>query len=793
MMSSMLDCRGFRRRLAEVLLVIALSIIWPIGAEAAKPATGNDYAQRAIELEEVVVRPRHERYSKRNNPAVDLATALRRMADNSDPRRNPHYNYRKYERITVGLNDIAAQSSGNLLLNRYDFLRDNVDTMDVTGKPVLPLSIREKLSDVHYRREPRSEKEMIHALRQEGLDDFMDQGNMRALFDDFFKDVDLYANDIDLLHNRLVSPLSRIAPDFYKFYITDTVMIDTMRCTELSFVPRNSQMPGFAGKLYIGGSGDSTMFIRRVVMDVPKAINLNFIEGLHVRQDFERGPDGSRLPVSDDLIAEIAIAPGTKGIYIRRTTDYSFHDFMPCVEPEVFNNLGNTLYGELAVGRDSAYWTAVRPRPLTRGEANISGLTTGLRSDKLYRMGEGLLKILVLGYVKTGNGRPSKVDLGPVNTLVSHNSLEGYRFRLGGMTTANLSKRLFARGYAAYGIRDRKLKYAAEIEYSFADKKYHSREFPVHSLRASYKYDVNMIGQKFLYTNPDNLFLSIRRHKDNQINYLREASLTYTLELRNNFSLTASVKHSRQEAAALRQFVRPDGRSFAHYDESSLNIQLRYAPGERIYQTASNRIRINEDVPTFTLSHTYAPKGVFGNMFQINRTEFSVAKRIWFSAFGYVDGIIKAGHLWSAAPYPELLIPNANLSYTIQPESFALMNPMEFVTDSYASWDLTYWANGAIFNYIPVVKRLKLREVFSFRGVWGHLSTKNNPASNPELFMFPEISHTQHMTNTPYMEVGVGIDNIFRILRLDYVWRLTYRSVPGVDKGGLRLALHFSF
>lgn len=241
------------------------------------------------------------------------------------------------------------------------------------------------------------------------------------------------------------------------------------------------------------------------------------------------------------------------------------------------------------------------------------------------------------------------------------------------------------------------------------------------------------------------------------------------------------------------QFITPYGRIYSHYNETSLSVQLRFAPGEKIYQMASDRFTINDETPIFMLSHTYAPQGFLGNMFEINRTEFSVAKRFWLSAFGYIDGIIKAGHLWSKSPYPDLLIPNANLSYTIQPESFALMNPMEFVTDTYASWDLTYWANGAIFNYIPLFKRLKLREVFSFRGVWGHLSKRNNPLYNNELFRFPEVSHTTELSAKPYMEVGVGIDNIFRILRLDYVWRLSYRDGPDVDKSGLRLALHFTF
>lgn len=219
---------------------------------------------------------------------------------------------------------------------------------------------------------------------------------------------------------------------------------------------------------------------------------------------------------------------------------------------------------------------------------------------------------------------------------------------------------------------------------------------------------------------------------------------------------------------------------------------MRYAPNEKFYQTKSNRFPINIDAPIFTLSHKFGFKGVLGSDYNLNHTEFGVQKRFWFSAFGYFDAILKAGKEWNKVPYPLLIIPNANLSYTIQPESYPLMNAMEFINDQYVSWDLTYNANGALFNRIPLIKYMKLREVVSFRGLYGSLSKKNNPMNDDSLFRFPNGSNV--MDDMPYMEVGVGLDNIFTILRLDYVWRLTYRDTPGVkQKQVLRLALHFTF
>lgn len=185
-------------------------------------------------LGEVVVRPTKEKYSKKNNPAVDFVNRIRSQAHLTDPRREPLYSVRKYERITIALNDFNPESERNLFMNKFGFLRNSVDTSEVSGKQILNFSVREKLSRLHYRAEPQSQKERVEALRQRGIDDFMDQESMRVLFEDFFSDIDLYQDDVYLLHNKFVSPLSRIAPDFYKFYLTDTIDVDGERCIELT-------------------------------------------------------------------------------------------------------------------------------------------------------------------------------------------------------------------------------------------------------------------------------------------------------------------------------------------------------------------------------------------------------------------------------------------------------------------------------------------------------------------------------------------------------------------------------
>lgn len=738
-----------------------------------------------VALSEVVAKPKKERYSKKNNPAVEFMRRVKEGGELTDPRRNPYYSFDRYERITLALNHVTDSSA---VFRHFPELLQYKDTSDVSGTPILNVSVKEKAAEVHYRRNPEVTRTYVHGIRRRGVDDIFDQQAIQTLLEDVLREVDIYSNDINILQNRFVSPLGRLAPDFYKFYLTDTVTVDTARCIVLSFVPRTSESFGFTGRLYVD-QGDSTMFVRRIEMNVPHDINLNFIDHLYINQSYARAADGSRLKLRDDMAIEISLLG--QHFYTRRNTAYSNHSFEP-VGDEAFASTRPYEEAPYAEAQTDEFWESRRTPGISGSEKHMGEMMTTLRSNKFYYWGEKVLHALSTGYVGTRREN-SKFDIGPVNTFISGNSLEGVRLRFGGMTTAALSKRLFARGYGAWGTRDHRWKYMAELEWSFIDKRVHPREFPVHSVAVTSKYDVDFLGQHYFFTNADNFVLSLKRKPDHQITYLRENRITYTLELYNNFSVKATFGHQRQEATQWMTFVDGLGQSFSGYNEAYAEVQLRYAPGEKFFQMRSVRVPVNLDAPVFTLTHRVSPRGFMGSAFTVNRTEASVQKRFWLSAFGFVDALVKGGHVWSRSPYPALLIPNANLSYTIQPESFALMNAMEFINDSYVQWDLTYWANGALFNRIPLLKKTKLREVVSLRGVWGHLSHRNRPDLNPDLYRFPAAADTRLMGSTPYMEVSAGLDNIFRILRLDYVWRLTYRDAPGIDRSGLRVALHITF
>ena len=744
------------------------------------------FMRQVRELQEIIVNPGKERYSKKDNPAVELMRRIRKYQKNGDPRTNGFYSYDTYEKTVLGLLDVDPQ-----LIEHHPFLKEYIDTSARGGREVLDFMLKEKGSTILYAPDSEDAKEVVRGKSAKGVGTAFDISGLDVMLEELLKEADIYSNDITLMSNRFPSPLSAIGDDFYKYYITDTLDVDGTKCIQLTFSPHSPESHSFMGNLYVE-LGDTTGFVKKVSMKVPRTINLNYIDNLYIDQTFEKDAYGKRNKTSDDLSLDLCLIPGTQRFHARRTSRYSgFRYGRRNRLSFAYEMPGSIWQPDETSGLSMEIMPDMRLVPLSDAEARMGSLMGNLREVPFFYWTEKVLAVLVGGYIKTGSR--SRFDIGPVNTIFSVNTVEGVRLRLGGMTTANLSPHWFARGYIAYGTRDRKWKYKGEAEYSFIRKKYHSREFPVNSIRATYMYDVDMIGQHYLFTNADNIFLSWKRRPSNLTTYRRLARLEYNLELANQLSFCIKADHIRQESTPWLPFTDGYGNSFSHYTRAAFGVSIRYAPGEKFIQQKTARIAVNKDAPVMILSHEWGPGGMLGSDFTTNKTELSVQKRFWFSAFGYLDAIVKGGIIWSQVQYPELLWPNANLSYTIQPESYSLMNPMEFAIDRYVSCDLTYWGNGVLFNRIPYVKKAKLREVVGFKCLKGSLSDHNNPALHDNLFRFPADSDARLMGGKPYMEISAGIDNIFTILRVDYVWRLSYLDTPGADRSGLRIALHFNF
>lgn len=754
-------------------------------------------APNGITLNEVVVKPKKEKYSKKENPAVKFVKQVIASRESNDPRNHDYFQYDQYEKMVFAMNDYHPKPKKNGKPGKFDFLIDFVDTLDV-GTTILPVSEKEKVESVYYRKEPKAEKRIVKGNKSSGVDEIFSRDGIQQFLNEVFREVDIFKNDIPLFLQRFVSPLSTIGPNYYKYYLLDTLNVNGQECVDLGFVPFNSETFGFTGHLFV--TLDSTFFVQKAILNVPKDINLNFVSGMTIEQTFKRTPDSTRIITKDDINVNFKLSEKSKGMYARRLNIYSNHSFD---EPDaeqvfVFKESAPVITLKDAYQQSEDFWISNRPEEAIKKNPNsVEKLMAKFRSVPIFYITEKVVSVLVSGYIPT-NKDPlkSKFEFGPMNTAISGNAIEGARFRVGGTTTTAFSKNLFFDGYMAYGTKDEKLKYDALVEYSFNDRKEYRKEFPLNSIRLEYMYDINQLGQQYMYASKDNMFLAWKRQKDTRATYLRQAELTYYHEHYNGLAYGAVIRNRREYATEYAVFDRigPDGTisSVKSYDMTELELKFRYAKDEKFYQTRNLRYPITFDALIFNFSHVMAKKDLLGSSYDYHRTDIGIQKRFWFSAFGYIDLITKAGKVWNKVPYPLLILPNANLSYTIQPESYTNMNAMEFISDEYASWDLTYYMNGNLLNRLPLVKKLKWREVFCFRGLWGHLTDKNNPMNGGDgLYLFPDGSYT--LGKAPYMEASVGIENIFKFLRLDYVWRLNYRDHPGIQTKGVRFMMRMSF
>lgn len=752
----------------------------------------------SYELTEVVVKPKRERYSRKDNPAVELIKkVIEHKADNRIEAKD-EYQVESYEKLSLALDDFSPNLDKNNFTRKFKFIKNYLDTSEFNGKPILTLSVRETLADRYYRKKPKSEKIIVKGKRMQGVDKTLDEGGISANLDEIFQGINIFDNNINILLNRFVSPLSStLAVSYYKYYIMDTLDISGTKCVDLAFVPVNSESYGFTGRLYI--TLDGNYALKRFTLNVPSHINLNFVDKLRIDQEFKQMPDSTWVLDTENTYINFYIIDGTQQFYAHNLRSYDNYQFEVANRDSVFGLLGENHIAMKATAQPDTFWVNHRHIPLKEKESALDDLLAQMRKVPVFNVIIKTAEILISGYIPTGKDRStSKFDFGPMNTTFSANDLEGFRMRVGGMTTANLHPNWFADGYVAYGVDDRKFKYNGRLLYSFTKKEYHPGEFPRNNLSLTHEYDVYTPGQDFLFTSKDNMFVAIKVGTPvTRMQYIRKTMLQYEKDWTNNLSILGWIRHENNEAAGTLSYdlMNEDG-SLTHlnsFNKTELGVQLRYAPGERAYNGRAGRespFNLSKDAPIFKISHQMGFKGLGGD-YRYNHTEISAEKRIWLSSFGHIDALVKAGKVWDKVPFPLLILPNTNQSLTIQPEAFNMMNAMEFVTDQYVSWYLTYYLKGWILNRIPVVKWLKLREVVSFSGVYGNLTDKNNPDLTPGLFRLPD--GTMEMGNTPYMEFSVGLENILKVLRVDYYRRLTYLDNPGIKKGGFRIALRFSF
>ena len=770
-----------------------------------KPGKKNDNLEvllkpTAFEISEVVVKPKREKYTRKDNPAVELIKKVIAHKNDNRIEAKPEYQTEVYEKLSLSLDNFNPNLDKNKFLKKFKFIKNYLDTSEFNGKPILTVSVRENLSDFYYRKSPKAEKTIVRAKRMQGIDKTLDDGGgITSNLEEIFKSINIFDNNIPILLNRFVSPLSStLATTYYHYYIMDTLDVGGDKCVDLAFVPANSESYGFTGRLYI--TLDGNYAVKKVLLNTPANINLNWVDKLRIEQEFKQMPDSTWVLDQENTFVNFYVVKGTQQLYAHQLRNYDNYNFNVQNADSVFGLLGALHVLPEATAQPDTFWTHNRPIPSKEKEDALKDLLGQLRKVPAFNAIIKTAEILITGYIPTANDKKvTKFDFGPMNTTFSANHLEGFRMRVGGMTTANLNPYWFASGYLAYGTNDRKIKYNLKLTHSFTKKEYHEGENPVNNLSFIQEYDVYTPGQDFLFTSKDNIFVAWKVGEPvTKMQYIRKSVLQYEKEWLNGLTWKSWIMNQNNEAAGTLQYIKRDESGNLYhikdFTTSEIGTQLRFAPGERAYNGRSGKesvFNLSKDAPVFKLSHQLGIKGVLGGDYNYNHTEISAEKRIWLSSFGHIDAQIKAGKVWDKVPFPLLILPNTNQSITIQPEAFHMMNALEFVTDQYVSFNATYYLKGWILNRIPGIKWLRLREVLSFNMIYGGLTDKNNPTLTPGLFLLPD--GTQPLGSTPYMECSVGLENIFKILRIDYYRRLTYLDHPDIKKGGIRIALRFTF
>ncbi|MBK7936427.1 MAG: carboxypeptidase-like regulatory domain-containing protein [Lewinellaceae bacterium] len=749
-------------------------------------------------LKEVVVR--NEKYRNKGNPAVDLVKAV---IDHKDQNRRQGLNYfsfEQYEKVEFALNRVDEKLRNGLLFRKMQFLFDNADT-SASGVVSLPFYLYERLSDVYFRKDPRDEKTFVKGEKSTTVPGFFDEQGISSYVQNMYQQVDIYDNRINLATTEFVSPLAPIAPAIYRFYIQDTTQMKDTRVVRLYFAPRNKSDLAFEGNMWI--ALDGSYAVRRIELGVPKSINLNWVGDLSVEQEFDwvESVDGNAgisrgLMLSRDVVLmHFGVSKDTtrRGLIGRKTTSYRSYTLGQQLSDRLFKFSGNTRYENNAQQQGEQFWAANRHVALNEREKGIQETIDTLNNYRPFKRAMSVARILFEGYHPVGG-----VDIGPVNTFYSFNEVEGFRGRFGGRTNLRFSRNLQLEGFLAYGTKDERWKGYLGAAYSFSSG--NVRRFPLDQVKVWFQDDIQIPGLDLQFIAEDNFLLSFKRGVNDKMVYNRVLGAEYLKESQSGFSYALTAKTERLMPAGNLsfQYGNPEQPQFdPEIQTTDFGIRLRYAPNEKFYQGATYRTPILNKYPIFTLWYNYGAKDLLGGEYNYHSVMAKAEKVFYVSPLGWSQVVVEGGRIFGTVPYPLLNVHRANQTYAYQLESYNLMNFLEFVSDKYASVNMTHSFGGFFFNRVPLLRKLKWREMVSFKALWGGLDESNRPTEINGLLRFPVDENgtplTYSLEKQPYMEASVGVGNIFKVLRIDYVRRLNYLDHPNVARWGIRARVKMEF
>lgn len=727
----------------------------------------------------------HKKKYANRNPAVDIIHQVIKHKRKNRLENQPKLQFEQYDKLQFSLINPPEDQFKRLGSMRFFF--ENLDTVSLPGSKLLTIFMEEQLSDVYTRKSPQSYKKIIKSQQKTEFDKrYINNNNILAYMNYLIQEVEIYDESVFLINKLFLSPIADNAPTFYKYYISDTLINAEGRYVELAFEPRNKTDLLFSGLLHI--SLDNRYAVRFAELKIGPEANLNWVNGLSIGLTYQPTASQAMLLAKSDVRIKFGTAKNA-AVYGRRLGVNRAYKLDGSFSDAVFQGAPTET---LATASADTLIASRRPEALSKAEENTYHNVEALNNNKTFKT------LIALGYlVAQGYHHVGPFEFGPLEYLYSKNNIEGNRIRIGGRTTGEFSERVFVETYLAMGSRDKELKYFVRAAVALNGKAVTT--FPAHYLEATVQHDILDPGRHIGFLKGDSFFQSIRKNRPTKWLATDAYRLGHVLEFGNHISLHTAFTHQRRTTIGDLEFLNSDDLQTArpHVNTNDVELMLRWAPKERFYYRNLVRKNIIEKYPVFNLQYNRGISGFWDADYTYDALRASVSKRFFLNQLGFADATVAAGKIWGTLPYTLLEIPDIVKKEDRHVIDYSRMNSMEFVADQYVKFAFEHQLQGFILNKIPLIKKLKLRELWGVKMFYGSLQDANNPYLSKQVVHFDQDKDGHTLTNvlgkTPYWEGKVGLDNIFRVLRIEYIRRLNYTDLNNVDKDSYRLSVHLNF
>ncbi|WP_232064569.1 DUF5686 and carboxypeptidase-like regulatory domain-containing protein [Rhodocytophaga rosea] len=728
-----------------------------------------------VKLDEVVV------YAG-ENPAFPIMRNVIKNKDINDKKSLTAYEFESYNKIELDIDQISEKFRQRKFMQQITSVMDSIERIaGEDGKPILPIFISESISNYYYRQTPQKKREHILKTKLTGIG-IQDGSLVSQLIGSSFQEYNFYNNWLNIVEKDFVSPIADGWKTYYEYILVDSLYVGEHWCYRMDITPKRVQDLAFTGTIWI----DSKSYaLKQIDVSIGKGANLNFVEKIKIQQELAPTISQAWLPVRTRVLIDIAEikdqTPGmlakfytsNKNFKINQPHDLKFYEVPLEVEED----------SRMA---EKGYWETNRHDSLTPTEQNVYVMIDSIRNMPVVKSYIEIVNIVVNGYKKVG-----KVDIGPYVLAYNFNEVEGHRIRLGFKTNIDFSKKWVIKAYAAYGTKDTRLKYSAEVQHILSRK-------PWSFIGLKRTSDLEQVGllTEDIYDNT--LFLASSRFGTLRRPFIYTENTLYAqTDVRKGF--TQRIKLHQQHFDPLFDFAfykQPEDTDnspiLRSYKSSEIIIESRFTKDELFLQNDNERISLGTTKPVITLQYTLGLKGVLGGDFDYQKFNIMATQNLRLGYLGRSTYIINAGYIPSRLPYPLLRTHLGNQTFFYNSQSFNLMNYFEFVSDKYASLNYQHNFEGLFFNRIPLMRKLKWRFVATANVLYGSLRNENRtlyPTTDPD--GNPVDDNFSSLGNIPYVEVGYGIENIFKFIRIDAIHRLTYKDRPGIRTFGVKVSTQF--